>query len=156
MARFLLLIFLTFVFFGCSSKNISPATISKDFWKAQKQNDIEYAKKLTVKESTSKTTLYKKIKIKAVDIGEIKEDKNTATITTKLYLKGDKDIDEVEFLTVLDKTDKGWRVNMSHTKRNLYLEIGKQVTGDFGSMFENFKDVFENLIKDFQDIVEKK
>jgi hypothetical protein len=44
---------------------------------------------------------------------------------------------------------------MSSTKRNLYLEIGKQVTGDFGSMFENFKDVFENLIKDFQDIVEK-
>jgi hypothetical protein len=155
MARFLLLTFLAFVFFGCSSKNISPATISKDFWKAQKQNDIEYAKKLTVKESTSKTTLYKKIKIKAVDFSEVKEDENRATIATKLYLKGDKDIDEVEFLTVLDKTDKGWRVNMSSTKRNLYLEIGKQVTGDFGSMFENFKDVFENLIKDFQDIVEK-
>ncbi len=155
MARFLLLTFLAFVFFGCSSKNISPATISADFWKAQKQNDIEDAKKLTVKESTSKTTLYKKIKIKAVDFGEIKEDKNRATIETKLYLKGDKDIDEVEFLTVLDKTDKGWRVNMHNTKKNLYLEIGKQVTGDFGSMFENFKDVFENLIKDFQDIVEK-
>ncbi len=156
MAKFLLLIFLTFSFFGCSSKNVSPQTISKDFWKAQKQNNIEDAKKLTVKESTSKTSLYKKIKIKAVDFGEVKEDSKNASILTKLYLKGDKDIDEVQFLTVLDKTDKGWRVNMSSTKRNLYLEIGKQVTGDFGSLFENFKDVFENLIKDFQDIVEKK
>ncbi len=156
MTRFLLLIFLTFAFFGCSSKNISPQTISKDFWKAQKDNEIEKAKKLTVKESTSKTTLYKKIKIKAVDLEKVKKDEKKATIKTKLYLKGDKDIDEVIFLTVLDKTDKGWRVNMSETKKNLYVEIGKQVTGDFGSLFENFKDVFEDFIKDFKDIVEKK
>lgn len=156
MAKFLLLTFLIFVFFGCSSKNVSPATISKDFWKAQKDNEIEKAKQLTVKESTSKTTLYKKIKIKAVDLKEVKEDGKRATIETKLYLKGDKDIDEVLFLTVLDKTDKGWRVNMNETKKNLYVEIGKQVTGDFGSLFENFKDVFEDFIKDFKDIVEKK
>lgn len=156
MIKFLTLTLFIFMFFGCSAKNMTPATVSKEFWTAQKQNRIESAKQLTVKESTSKTTLYEKIKIRSVDFGEVKEDKSHATVATKLYLKGDKNIKEVDFLTSLDKTDKGWRVNMSKTKRSLYLKIGEQVTGDFGSLFENFRDVFSDFIENFKDIVEKK
>jgi len=147
---------------GCSSKNVSPASVSKDFWVAQKQERLEEAKRLTVKEDIKKTTLYKKIKIKSVEFGDVKEDGKKATVATKLHLKDDKDISEVDFLTKLSYTDKGWRINMSKTKQSLYFAIGEQVTGNLGNILkeslgdlENFKELFDDFLDKFKQTIEK-
>ncbi len=162
MRVFLLLIFFMLSIVGCSSKNVSPATVTKDFWIAQKQERVKEASKLTISGDIKKTKLYEKIKIKAVDIKEVQEDKNRASVPTILYLKGDKDIGEVEFLTELNRTDKGWRVNMTDTKRNLYFAISKQVGGNLGTILksgleglESFKEIFGDFIEQFKRVIEK-
>jgi uncharacterized protein YaiL (DUF2058 family) len=144
---------------GCSSKNLSPASVSKEFWDAQKQNRIEQARLLTIKEDTKKTQLYKKIRIKSVDFAKVNEGETHATIPTKLYLKGDNKIQSVEFDTKLDKTDKGWRINMTDTKRSLYFAISKQVTGNFGeSLKENLEgigNILKDVMENFKEMIEK-
>jgi hypothetical protein len=162
MKRYMTVFVLAFMMFGCSSKNMTVASVTQEFWTAQKQNQIEAAKRLTVKEDEKKTKLYEKIKIKTAIFGDVKEENNKATVPTKLYLKGDKDVSEVEFETTLNKTDKGWRVNMDSTKRSLYFAISKQVAGNLGNIFkknfdgvDNIKKIFGEFIKNFKDVVEK-
>ncbi len=161
MTKYLTLLFLSFLMFGCSSKNMSVSTVTQEFWNAQKQDRIDTAKELTVKEDAKKTKLYEKIKIKSADFGKAKEDGNSATVPTKLYLKDDKDIGAVDFTTSLSKTDKGWRVNMDKTKRSLYLALSKQVAGNLGNIFkeslegvDSVKTIFGEFIKNFKDIIE--
>ncbi len=161
MTKYLTLLFLSFLMFGCSSKNMSVSTVTQEFWTAQQQDRLDAAKNLTVKEDAKKTKLYKKIKIKTATFGEVKEDGDSATVATKLYLKGDKDIGEVDFTTKLNKTDKGWRVNMDSTKRSLYLAVSKQVAGNLGNIFkdslegvDSIKTIFGEFIKNFKDVVE--
>ncbi len=160
--KLLTLILSIFLIFGCSPKSLSPIAVSDDFWTAQKHENIQRAKSFTVKEDTKKTTLYQKIKIKAVDFGETKKSENQAEVATKLYLKGDKDINEVNFLTKLNKTDKGWKVNMSETKKSLYFAISKQVAGNFGKMLKDelgsidgIKDIFGDIFEGFKQIIDK-
>jgi len=162
MLKILSVLLFTLLFLGCSAKNMSPASVTSEFWTAQQQNQIDAAKKLTVKEDEKKTKLYKKIKIKTATFGKTVENGDVATVPTKLYLKGDKNLSEVEFDTKLEKTDKGWRVNMTSTKRNLYFAISKQVAGNLGNIFneslggvDNIKNIFGEFIKNFKDIVEK-
>lgn len=161
MTKYITLLFLSFLMFGCSSKNMSVSTVTQEFWTAQQQNRLDTAKSLTVKEDAKKTKLYKKIQIKTATFGEAKEDGNSATVPTKLYLKGDKDIGEVDFTTTLNKTDRGWRVNMDSTKQSLYLAISKQVAGNLGNIFkddldgvDNIKTIFGEFIKNFKDVIE--
>jgi hypothetical protein len=148
--------------FGCSSKAVSVSTVTQEFWTAQQQDQLETAKRLTVKEDAKRTKLYEKIKIKTATFGDAKEDGDSATVPTKLYLKGDEDISEVDFTTKLDKTDKGWRINMDGTKRSLYLAVSKQVAGNMSNVLkegfggvENIKKVFGEFIENFKDVVEK-
>lgn len=163
MIRIFSLLFLSFFMAACSSKSLSPTSVSKEFWDAQRDNRIEAAKKLTVKEDAAKTRLYKKIEIKTAEFGKAKERENRATVPTTLYLKSANDISEVSFTTVLNQTDKGWRINMSETKRNLYFAISKQVAGNLGAIFkeslggvDNIKTIFGEFIESFKDIIENK
>lgn len=160
MKTLLLLLMMLLFITGCSTKNLSPESVTKYFWQAQQQQRVEEAKKFTVKEDTEKTTLYEKIKIKSVDFGEVKESDTKASVATKLYLKDD-EVPEIDFLTKLDKTDKGWRVNMSDTKRSLYVAIGKQYTGSFGDILkdslegmESLKELFGDFFESFKTIIE--
>ncbi len=162
MVKYLILIFLSFMVIGCSSKNMSVSSVTQEFWTAQQQERISVAKKLTVKEDEKKTKLYEKIKIKTAIFEEPKEDGDSAIVPTKLYLKGDDDIKEVEFDTALTKTDNGWRVNMDTTKRNLYLALSKQIAENMSSVLkkglggvENIKKIFGDFINEFKDVVEK-
>jgi hypothetical protein len=162
MKKILTLIILAFLTGGCSQKSVSVATVTHEFWTAQQQDQLEKARSLTVKEDAKKTKLYEKIKIKTATFGEATEDKNSAKVPTKLYLEGDKDISEVDFTTALDKTDKGWRVNMDSTKRSLYTALSKQVAGNMGNIFtkglggvENIKTLFGDFMEKFKDAVEK-
>ena len=162
MTKYLIPLFLSFLMFGCSSKNMSVSTVTQEFWTAQQQDRLDAAKKLTVKEDAKKTKLYEKIKIKTATFGEAKEDGDSAKVPTKLYLKGDKDISEVDFTTSLDKTDKGWRINMDSTKRSLYLAVSKQIADSMSNVLkegfdgvENIKKIFGEFIGNFKDIVEK-
>ncbi len=157
--RLLILTLSIFILFGCSSKSLSPIAVSDDFWDAQKHEDIQRAKKFTVREDTKKTTLYEKIKIKAVDFGEAKESGNRAEVATKLYLKGDENIEKVDFFTKLDKTDKGWKVNMSETKKSLYFAISKQVAGNLGDILKKelsgIDKIFGDIFEGFKQIIDK-
>ena len=161
MTKYLTLLLLSFMMFGCSSKSMSVSTVTQEFWRAQQQDRIDAAKQLTVKEDIKKTTLYKKIRIKSADFGKAKEDGNSVTVPTKLYLKDDKNIGAVDFTTKLNKTDHGWRVNMTDTKRSLYIAISKQVAGNFGNIFkdslgevDSIKTIFGEFIKNFKDVIE--
>ena len=162
MKRYIIVLVLAFMVVGCSQKSMSVSTVTHEFWTAQQQNQLEKARSLTVKEDAKKTKLYEKIKIKTVTFGKVKEEKNHAKVPTKLYLKGDKDISEVDFTTTLNKTDKGWKVNMDSTKRSLYVALSKQVAGNLGSIFkeglggvDSIKTLFGDFIEKFKDAVEK-
>ena len=162
MKKYFVLLALGFLISGCSSKNMSVSTVTQEFWTAQQQDRLSSAKKLTVKEDEKKTKIYEKIKIKTATFEAPKEDGDSATVPTKLYLKGDEDIKEVEFDTALSKTDKGWRVNMDSTKRSLYTAVSKQIAGNMSSVLkkgfggvENIKKIFGEFIKEFKDVVEK-
>jgi hypothetical protein len=162
MKKILTLVVLAFLTNSCSQKSASIATVTHEFWTAQQQDQLEKARSLTVKEDAKKTKLYEKIKIKTATFGEATADKDSAKVPTKLYLTGDKDISEVDFTTALDKTDKGWRVNMDGTKRSLYTAISKQVAGNMGNVLkqglgglENIKTLFGDFMEKFKDAVEK-
>jgi len=162
MKRYIIVLVLAFMVVGCSQKSISVSTVTHEFWTAQQQNQLEKARSLTVKEDAKKTKLYEKIKIKTATFGDVKEDGDSAKVPTKLYLKGDKDISELDFETALTKTDKGWRVNMDSTKRSLYIAVSKEVAGNMSNVLkesfggvENIKNIFGEFIENFKDIVEK-
>ncbi|MCH9813902.1 MAG: hypothetical protein K0U47_08175 [Epsilonproteobacteria bacterium] len=161
MVKTVSLLLLVFLMGACSSKSLSPAMVSQEFWEAQRDNKIETAQKLTVKEDTQKTTLYKKIQIKTAKFGEAIEKENRATVPTTLYLKNDSHIDKVEFPTTLSNTDKGWRINMDKTKKDLYFAISKQVVGNFGTIVkeglgdvEKVKNLFGEFIETFKETIE--
>jgi len=166
-----LISFIAFILLaGCASKKNDPSNIAYDFWLAEKEQKVEEAAKLTLKEDTQAVKLHQKIKIKDIDFQEAEIKGEKATIPTTLLLKDFSLIEnnqaKVTFNTIMTKTDKGWRINMFETKKELYLEIGKvyaQTLGkDFANTIQNalgdtdqIKGIFQQLIKGLQKAVEK-
>jgi len=90
--------------------------------------------------------------------GEVVEEKNIATIPTKMYLqsiisKDEKDQIEVDFNTALEKTKDGWKVNLVKTKEALYLETAKKFSKGLGAeILQKLQDKMGDF-KKFQEVL---
>ncbi len=153
------------LFAGCASKTDQPSGVAYDFWLAEKAQEPNKAAKLTLKEDMEAAKLHTKIKIADVKFDDpiIKGDE--ATVPTTLVLKDfsplSHDKATVSFETKMQKSDKGWRVNMFETKKALYLAVGKSYAQTLGKDFANtvqqalgdsgeIQSIFKQLIQGIQ------
>jgi len=147
---------------GCASKTDRPTGVAYDFWLAEKAHKPDKAAKLTLKEDPETAKLHKKIKIADVKFDDPVIKGDDATVPTTLVLKDfsplSHDKATVSFETKMQKTDKGWRVDMFETKKAFYLAVGKSYAQTLGKDFANtvqqalgdgeqIQSVFKELIK---------
>lgn len=150
---FLIALFLT----NCSTKHLSPVNVSDYFWMAQQEQKLDDAKKFVKQEDQNNIALQKNIKIKRFELAQVEENGDYAKVATKIYLQGllsneRKDEIEVDFDTMLDKTEDGWKVNLAETKKVLYIETAKKLGTNLGAgILSKIKEGLGNL-KDLQSI----
>ena len=164
MKKIVIWIALLAIFTACSTKTLSPVNVSKYFWSAQKNRDYQDAKKFVRPSDTDDVKLQHSIKIKRYTISTAEQKSKTlAIVPTSIYLEGffkddPQNLVRVDFDTILNYTDDGWKVNMKETKRALYLKtiqaFGKNFTRGLadklrGSMQEadEFKNIFKDILK---------
>jgi len=171
MIRIIILGFIALFFVNCSTKNLSPVNVSDYFWVAQKEHKLEDAKKFVRDNDTEKVALQKSIKIKRFTFSDAQENGDKAVVPTQMFLEGmlstsQKDEIEVDFDTVLEKKEDGWKVNVTETKQGLYIETAKKFGAGLGSgLFSKLKEglgglkglqgVFEEMINGLKKSLEK-
>jgi hypothetical protein len=156
------ILILSIFFVGCSTKNLSPVSVSDYFWSAQKDKNYTDIRRFVREKDQDDLKLQSSIKIKRfeVEAESISESGKMARVPTKIYLEGfftndDKDDVELNFDTVLVKESDGWKVNLKETRRVLYLEsikkfgsgIGSGVYGKIKEQLGNLQE-FQNIFKD--------
>ena len=154
---------------GCASKTDKPSGVAYDFWLAEKANEPAKAAKLTLKEDTDATRLHDKIKIADLKFDDPDIAGDEASIPTTLILRDFSPISHdqaaVSFETKMQKSEKGWRVDMPETKKAFYLAIGKSYAQTLGKDFTNtvkqalgdgkqIQSIFKQLIQGIQKAVE--
>ena len=154
MIKIISLLFIALFFTNCSTKKLSPANVTNYFWSAQQEAELEDAKKFVRQKDQKYIALQKNIKIKRFTFKDVIQDGDTATVPTKLYLEGifskaQKDQVEIDFDTRLEKTDDGWKVNLTETKKALYLETTKKFSKGIGA---NILKIVQDRMGDFRDI----
>ncbi len=129
---------------ACSGTN-TPESISADFWEAVQNRNMEKAKQL----STWDTVEYLKI-LKAKNfhperyelgdkmVGETRAEIDTMLYTTKQGKSGVK----VPGVTVLLKTEQGWRVDVKKT-------LGSVIKYSVNNMFDQLNGLMKEGIKEF-------
>ncbi len=163
MIKFISLLFIALLFTNCSTKNLSPVNVTDYFWTAQQEKKLDDAKKFVRERDSKNVALQKSIKIKRFTFQDAKIDGDEATVPTTMYLEGmfskkRKDEVQVDFDTYLQKTDDGWKVNLTETKKALYIEVAKRFTKGLGagilSEIQNkmgdlkqFQSIFEEMIQ---------
>jgi len=171
MIRIVSLLFIVLFFTNCSTKHLSPVNVSDYFWIAEKNKNLEDAKKFVLPEDIENVQLQKNIKIRRFTFDKAVENENSAVVPTKMYLEGilskkQKDEIEVKFDTKLTKTDDGWKVDLRETKKSLYVETAKKFSTGLGSkIFSKIKEglgdlkglqgVFEEMIDGLKKSLEK-
>jgi hypothetical protein len=138
MIKVFLLLFITFFFTNCSTKNLSPINVSDYFWEAQQEAKLDDAKKFVREKDKKNVALQSNIKIRKFTFLDAKVEGDIAIVPTKMYLqsiisKDKKDQIEVDFDTQLEKTKDGWKVNLAKTKEALYLETAKKFSKGLGA-----------------------
>ncbi len=137
MIKIVSLFFMALLLNNCSSKNLSPTNVSDYFWSAQKEKHLDDAKKFVRPQDQKNIALQKSIKIKRFTFEKASVQKDSALVPTKMFLQSflakdsDRDV-EIDFDTTLEKTDDGWKVNLSKTKEALYIETAKKFSKGVG------------------------
>ena len=126
---------------GCSGSD-SPKTISTDFWKSIQSKDMESAKQLSTWETVDYLKILKtdklhpeRFELGEVLIGDSRAEVVTTLFTTKLGKSGVK----VPGVTILEKTEKGWRVNVKKT-------LGSVVKHSMGNMLDQLNSFMQEGI----------
>jgi len=146
LTRRLSALFFVFVFIGltaCSGSD-SPESVSADFWEAVQDRNMEKAKQL----STWDTVEYLKI-LKAknfhperFELGDKMAGDSRAEIDTTLYTtKQGKSGIKVPGVTVLLKTDQGWRVDVKKT-------LGSVIKYSVNNVFDQLNGLLEEGVKE--------
>ncbi len=138
--------------------------VSDYFWVAEKNQDLEDAKKFVVLEDIDNVKLQEHIKIRRFTFGKAEENENQAMVPTTMYLEGllstdKKDQIEINFDTKLTKTDAGWKVDLRETKKALYFETAKKFSTGLGSKIfskiKGLRGIFEEMIDGLKNALEK-
>ena len=151
MIRIISLLFIALFFTNCSTKRLSSVNVSDYFWIAEKNQDLDDAKKFVLPEDVDNVKLQKNIKIRRFTFAKAEENENHAIVPTTMHLEGilskkKKDEIEIEFDTKLVKTDTGWKVDFYETKKGLYIETAKKFSTGLGSqIFSKIKEGLGDL-----------
>lgn len=154
MIRTFLLLFIALFLTNCSTKTLSPVYVADYFWVAEKNQNYEDAKRFVLLKDVDDVKLQENIKIRGFSFGKVEESEYFATVETKMHLEGifsqkEKDMVEVDFDTKLEKSENGWKVDLSETKKELYSESAKKFSQGLGAeMFKKLKegwDYFKEL-----------
>ncbi|OQX73553.1 MAG: hypothetical protein B6D59_05200 [Campylobacteraceae bacterium 4484_4] len=150
-------LFVIFILTACSTKSLAPASVADDFWSAYRDGRMDIAKSYTLSEDPKKLKLIKKIEIVRYSFGELKKEGDIADLETTMYLRSRvlnrQEEVRVDFDTRLVRDpDRGWRVDMSETKRRLYPQLVRKFGAAFG---KDIMSIFKEGIGDFGKLLEQ-
>ena len=162
--KIIILLCVALFFTNCSTKRLSPLNVTDYFWIAEKNQDLNDAKKFVVPEDVDSVQLQKNIKIRRFTFGKVEKYENQAIVPTTMYLEGilskkEKDQIKLEFDTKLIKRDDGWKVDLRETKKALYIETAKKFSTGLGSQIfskiKGLQGIFEEIVDGLKKALEK-
>ena len=143
-----LLASLIFILSGCSQPD-TPKGVSEQFWKAVQVRDMETAKQVATWDTVDYLKYLKTEKLhpERFELGEVMQGETRAEVTTTLYTqKQGKSGIKVPGMTVLLKTEKGWRVDVKKTLNSVVKHTIDNVFDQLnGFMQEGIKELDKSL-----------
>jgi hypothetical protein len=141
-ARIAALLGLLFMLSGCQS-GPPPEKVTRSFWDAMAQGDIETARQCTTQVSQYLVTQHEDLKDASLQTGTVDIDGDYAKVATTLRLKKPGPNNVVKFNTVLAEEDDQWKVDYLQTMNN-FLHL------PFGEVFKSLQGIGEAINKDLQ------
>ena len=142
------LLVITFALSACN-KPKSPSDISKQFWKAVQERDMESAKLVATWDTVDylKYLNTDKLHPERFELGEQMVGEKRAEVATVLFTsKPGKSGIKLPGVTVLVKTDKGWRVNVKKSMASVVKYSANNVFDQLnGLMQEGIKGLDESF-----------
>lgn len=152
-----LVLFVLFSLVSCNSSKVdSPKEVSKAFWQAIQERDMESAKIMATWETVDylKFLNTDKLHPERIELGEEMVGETRAEVSTVLYTnrQGQSGV-KVPGVTVLVKTSHGWRVNVKksmasvvkHTATNLFDQLNGLMQEGVKGLDETFSESMNEL-----------
>ena len=140
----ILLMSISFILTACGGQN-SPKEISSKFWNAVQAQDMEAAKQVSTWDTVDYLRYLKKDNFhpERFELGEQKITETSAEIQTVLFTtKVGKTGVKVPGVTVLVKTEKGWKVDVRKT-------LGSVIKQSVNNIFDQLNNFMQQGIKEF-------
>jgi hypothetical protein len=145
---FLLFVSLFLILSGCSQPD-TPKSVSEQFWKAVQVRDMEAAKQVATWDTVDYLKYLKTEKLhpERFELGEVMLSETRAEVATTLYTqKQGKSGIKVPGVTVLVKTEQGWRVDVKKTLNSVIKHTIDNVFNQLnGFMKEGLKELDKSL-----------
>ncbi|MEE9309914.1 MAG: hypothetical protein V3U64_02755 [Cocleimonas sp.] len=149
------IISLFFILGGCNQPD-TPKSVSETFWKAVQARDMETAKQVATWDTVDYLKYLKAEKLhpERFELGEVMEGETRAEVATTLYTqKQGKSGIKVPGVTVLLKTEKGWRVDVKKTLNSVVKHTINNVFDQLnGFMQEGLKELDKSLSESMDEV----
>lgn len=142
-----LLLFLVFLLSGCQLAS-TPEQVTKAFWTAISNGDIQEAEQLATEDSRSLlvSSAQEHLKVSTIETGKILIDGNIASVETIINSQDPKSKDT--FLTELKLENEHWKIDYRKTLTN-------QSNNIFGGFFKSLQNFGEQLNKKLEQEIPK-
>jgi hypothetical protein len=131
-----------FMLGGCQS-GPSPEKVTRQFWEAMAQGDIETARKHTTQVSQYLVTKQQNLEGASLQTGTVRIEEDNAKVPTTLTWKKPESHKVISFDTVLAEEDDRWKVDYLQTMNN-FLHL------PFGEIFKSLQGIGEAINRDLQ------
>ena len=140
---------------GCTQPD-TPKSVSEQFWKAVQVRDMESAKQLSTWDTVDYLKYLKNEKLhpERFELGEVMQGETRAEVATTLYTQkqGTSGI-KVPGVTVLVKTEQGWRVDVKKTLNSVVKHTVNNVLNQLnGFMQEGIKELDKTLSESLDEV----
>jgi len=151
----LLLVSVFFGLVGCTQPD-NPKSVSEQFWKAVQVRDMESAKQLATWDTVDYLKYLKAEKLhpERFELGEVMQGETRAEVATTLYTqKQGKSGIKVPGLTILVKTEQGWRVDVKKTLNSVVKHTIDNVFDQLnGFMKEGLKELDKSISESMDEV----
>ena len=153
---------LIFSLFGCGSTTDSPEAVTKAFWQAVVDKDMENAKSFATWDTVEylKYLNSNKTQPERFDLGEQMIGEKSAEIAVILHTKaeGQQSV-RIPGKTVLVKTEQGWRVDVKkslgsvvkQTVNNVFDQLNNMLQKGINELDRSFSDSMDELGKNLEE-----
>jgi len=146
---------LIFILNGCTQPD-TPKSVSEQFWKAVQVRDMESAKQMATWDTVDYLKYLKNEKLhpERFELGEVMQGETRAEVATTLYTqKQGKSGIKVPGVTVLVKTEQGWRVDVKKTLNSVIKHTVNNVFNQLnGFMQEGIKELDKTLSESLDEV----